>query len=143
MGGGYWSIYWYNGHIIGSEMQRGLDIFELTPSGAISQNEIDAAKTVHMDFLNVQDQPKFVWPASFALSQSYVDQLERWKGLSADKVTTVRTALKAAEALNGAARRDALNALASQVGGYTNGSADAQRVQWLQTSIKDLASATK
>ena len=49
-------------------MQRGLDIFELTPSPAISQNEIDAAKSVHMEFLNVQDQPKFVWPASFALS---------------------------------------------------------------------------
>ena len=45
MGGGFWSVYWYNGQIIGSEMQRGLDIFELTPSAAISQNEIDAAKT--------------------------------------------------------------------------------------------------
>ena len=78
--------YWYNGQIIGSEMQRGLDIFELTPSAAISQNEIDAAKSVHFDFLNVQDQPKFVWPATFALSRSYTDQLERWKGLSADKV---------------------------------------------------------
>ena len=32
MGGGFWSVYWYNGQIIGSEMQRGLDIFELTPS---------------------------------------------------------------------------------------------------------------
>jgi hypothetical protein len=33
-GGGYWSAYWYNGKIVGSEMQRGLDVFELTPSGA-------------------------------------------------------------------------------------------------------------
>ena len=62
-------------------MQRGLDVFDLTPSAAISQNEIDAAKTIHQDFLNVQDQPKFVWPASFALSRAYTDQLERWKGL--------------------------------------------------------------
>ncbi|MEO5567304.1 MAG: hypothetical protein ABIR92_02355, partial [Gemmatimonadaceae bacterium] len=31
-GGGVWSVYWYNGHIISSEMQRGLDILELTPS---------------------------------------------------------------------------------------------------------------
>jgi hypothetical protein len=140
-GGGYWSVYWYNGHIVGSEMQRGLDIFELTPSGAISQNEIDAAKTVKFDFLNVQDQPKFVWPASFALSKSYVDQLERWHGLSADRVSSVRSAITAAEALNGSARSAALNTLASQVGGYVNGSADPSRVQWLQASLKDLANA--
>ncbi len=140
-GGGFWSVYWYNGHIYGSEMERGLDVFDLTPSAAISQNEIDAAKTIHQDFLNVQDQPKFVWPASFALSRAYTDQLERWKGLSADKVSAVRTALSGAEAANGAARRDALTALATQVRGYMNGSTDPQRVQWLSTSISDLAKA--
>jgi hypothetical protein len=89
----------------------------------------------------VQDQPKFVWPASFALSRAYTDQLERWKGLSADKVSAVRTGLSAAEAANGAARRDALAALATQVRGYMNGSTDPQRVQWLSTSISDLAKA--
>ena len=26
--GGYWSTYWYNGHIDGSEIARGLDIFD-------------------------------------------------------------------------------------------------------------------
>ncbi|HEV8456127.1 MAG TPA: hypothetical protein VGQ24_14605, partial [Gemmatimonadales bacterium] len=46
--GGYWSTYWYNGYIYGSEILRGLDIFELKPSGFISQNEIDAAKSVHL-----------------------------------------------------------------------------------------------
>jgi len=141
VGGGFWSVYWYNGHIYGSEMERGLDVFDLTPSAAISQNEIDAAKTIHQDFLNVQDQPKFVWPASFALSRAYTDQLERWKGLSADKVSAVRTGLSAAESANGAARRDALIALATQVRGYMNGSTDPQRVQWLSTSISDLAKA--
>ncbi len=141
VGGGFWSVYWYNGHIYGSEMERGLDVFDLTPSAAISQNEIDAAKTIHQDFLNVQDQPKFVWPASFALSRAYTDQLERWKGLSADKVSAVRTGLSAAESANGAARREALAALATQVRGYMNGSTDPQRVQWLSTSISDLAKA--
>jgi hypothetical protein len=72
-GGGVWSVYWYNGHIVSSEMQRGLDILELTPSAAISQNEIDAAKTVQLEFLNAQDQPKYVWPASFSLSKSYTE----------------------------------------------------------------------
>jgi hypothetical protein len=140
-GGGFWSVYWYNGLIIGSEMQRGLDIFELTPSAAISQNEIDASKTVHFDFLNVQDQPKLVWPASFALSRSYVDQLERWKGLSSDQISSVRTALRSAEGMAGSGRRDALNALSGTVNGYVAGSADPARVQWLATSLRDLASA--
>ena len=143
MGGGFWSAYWYNGHIVGSEMQRGLDIFELTPSAAISQNEIDAAKSVKFDFLNVQDQPKFVWPASFALSRAYTDQLERWKGLSGDKVTAVRTALSSAEGMSGAARRDALNKLAGDVRGYENGSTDVGRVRLLEASLRDLASAAR
>ncbi|HXT16370.1 MAG TPA: hypothetical protein VN706_12110 [Gemmatimonadaceae bacterium] len=140
-GGGYWSAYWYNGHIIGSEMQRGLDVFELTPSPAISQNEIDAAKSVHFEFLNVQDQPKFVWPASFALSRSYTDQLERWHGLSADQVASVRSALTSAEAASGSARSAALNALAGKVREYESGSTDPQRVQWLAQSLRDLASS--
>ena len=79
--GGSWSAYWYNGVIVSSEIARGLDIFELTPSAFISQNEIDAAKTVHLDYLNAQGQPKFVWPPSFALARAYVDQLERSNGL--------------------------------------------------------------
>ena len=143
MGGGFWSTYWYNGQIIGSEMQRGLDIFELTPSAAISQNEIDAAKSVHMDFLNVQDQPKFVWPASFALSRSYVDQLERWKGLSPDQVAALRAGLASAEGMSGPGRRGVLSELASEVNGYVRGSSDPQRVRWLAASLKDLASATR
>ena len=96
-----------------------------------------------MDFLNVQDQPQLVWPPSFALSRAYADQLERWKGLTPEKVATVRTGLAAAEAMSGGARRDALTGLASQVAGYASGSADPQRVQWLATSIKDLANARR
>jgi hypothetical protein len=139
MGGGFWSAYWYNGHIVGSEMQRGLDVFELTPSGAITQNEIDAAKTVQWSFLNVQDQPRIVWPASFPLSRAYTDQLERWKGLSATQVSAVRDGLRSAEGASGAARRDALLKLANQVRGYESGSSDVVRVRWLTQSISDLA----
>ena len=42
--GGDWSAYWYNGHIYASEIARGLDIFELTPTANLTQNEIDAAR---------------------------------------------------------------------------------------------------
>ena len=124
-------------------MQRGLDIFELTPSGAITQNEIDAAMSVKFDFLNVQDQPKFVWPATFALSRAYTDQLERWKGLSADKVSAVRSALSSAEGMSGSGRRDALNKLAGDVRGYASGSSDVGRVRLLEASLRDLANASQ
>ncbi|MBS1241297.1 MAG: repeat-containing protein, partial [Gemmatimonadetes bacterium] len=72
--GGSWSVYWYNGVIVSSEIARGLDILELQPSQFLSQNEIDAARTVHFDYLNAQGQPKFVWPASFSLARAYLDQ---------------------------------------------------------------------
>ena len=141
--GGFWSAYWYNGHIIGSEIERGLDIFDLTPSAAISQNEIDAAKSVQFDWENVQDQPKFVWPASFALSGAYIDQLERDRGLSADRIAAVRSGLTRAEGMAGSQRRGALTKLAGEVDGYASGAADAGRVQWLAASLKDLAGATR
>lgn len=47
--GGSWSVYWYNGKIVSSEIGRGLDILELVPSAFISQNEIDAANTVRLE----------------------------------------------------------------------------------------------
>ena len=62
--GGYWSTYWYNGHIYGSEIARGLDVFKLTPSEYLSQNEIDAATLVQLDEFNAQQQPKITWPAT-------------------------------------------------------------------------------
>src|SRR5690606_21829554 len=79
--GGTWSVYWYNGSIVSSEIARGLDIFELVPSAHISQNEIDAANTVRLEYLNAQGQPRYEWPPSFPLTRAYVDQLERSGGL--------------------------------------------------------------
>ncbi len=137
--GGFWSVYWYNGFIVGSEIRRGLDIFQLRPSAAISQNEIDAAQTVHLDQLNVQDQPHFVWPASFALSGAYLDQLERGHGLSSQQVSSVRGALAAAQGMSGSARSAALKKLAGEVKGYTMASSDPGRVGWLANSVTELA----
>jgi len=140
-GGGSWSAYWYNGAIVSSEISRGLDIFELSPSEFISQNELDAAKTVHYDYLNTQGQPQMVWPASFALAKAYVDQLERSHGLTAARITTVRGALSRAEGASGAARRTALTTLATQVTGYAAGSSDAAKVRMLAGAVRDLAAA--
>ena len=141
VGAGSWSAYWYNGIIVSSEIARGLDIFELQPSAYLSQNEIDAAKTVHMDYLNTQGQPKLVWPPSFSLARAYVDQLERSNGLSGARISAVRQALGSAEGASGMRRSDALNQLASQLGADVSGSSDSGRVQWLAAAVRDLAAA--
>lgn len=141
--GGYWSGYWYNGAIVGSEIGRGLDVFELAPSAYLSQNEIDAAKTVHVDYLNVQGQPKIVWPASFALARAYVDQLERSNGLAAARISSTRTALASAESASGGSRRSGLTKLATQLKGDANGAGDSAKVRTLATAVSELALASR
>jgi hypothetical protein len=95
--GGDWSAYWYNGDIYGSEIARGLDVFELTPSKFLTQNEIDAAKTVRVSELNVQDQQKIEWPAQLVVAKAYLDQLERSQALPAKQIADLRAAIKGAE----------------------------------------------
>jgi hypothetical protein len=95
--GGDWSAYWYNGYIYGSEIARGLDVFELTPSKFLTQNEIDAAKTVRVAELNVQNQQKIEWPAQLVVAKAYLDQLSRSQALPADQIAAVQKAIQTAE----------------------------------------------
>jgi hypothetical protein len=136
-------VYWYNGLIVSSEIARGLDIFQLVPSAHLTQNEIDAARTVRLDYLNAQGQPQFVWPASFALSRAYVDQLERSRGLSTPRLIQVRDALMAAERASGNTRRNALERIAGELNGEAGTSSDAPKVRLLVQSLRDLAAATR
>jgi len=138
--GGSWSAYWYNGAIISSEIARGLDVFELTPSEHLSQNEIDAAKTVKLDYFNPQGQPKLSWPPSFALARAYVDQLERSRCLSSARIGAVRQGLAAAERATGAARQTGLSQIVTQLEGDVRGSCDAAKVRSLQSAVRDLNS---
>ena len=135
---GSWSAYWYNGVIVSSEITRGLDIFELTPSPFVSQNEIDAAKTVRFDYYNTQGQQQFVWPASFALARAYVDQLERSGGLAGGRISAVRQALATAEG----GSRAGLSAVAAQLDGDANGSKDASKVRALAAAVRNLATGS-
>ena len=96
--GGTWSAYWYNGRIYSAEMARGLDILELTPTDNLTQNEIDAAKTVQVSELNVQNQQRIVWPRKLVVAKAYIDQLERSNGLSSEEVANLREAIKKSEA---------------------------------------------
>ena len=140
--GGSWSVYWYNGAIVSSEIARGMDVADLTPSKFISQNEIDAAKTVRWTHLNAQGQPKMEWPPSFALARAFLDQLERKKCLSSSRISEVRQSLSSAERAPGAQRSSQLSALATQIEGDTRGSCDGARVQMLLKAVQDLQRVT-
>jgi hypothetical protein len=138
LAGGSWSAYWYNGYIYSSEISRGLDVLELTPSEFLTQNEIDAAKLVQFDVLNVQEQQKLVWPPSFVVAHAYLDQLERSDGLLPDQIATVRSALERSEELTGQAQSDALNALVTQLDGYSEGAADVEKTRALAAAVREL-----
>lgn len=94
---GSWSAYWYNGNIYSSEIARGLDIFELAPTKFLSQNEIDVAKSLKVDELNVQNQQRIVYPKNLLVAKAYVDQLERSQAMNSAKVTEMRKAIQDAE----------------------------------------------
>ena len=124
-----------------SEIARGLDVAELVPTQYISQNEIDAAKTVKLEYLNTQGQPKLVWPPSFALAKAYVDQLERNKCLSAGRIAAVRQEIASAERATGPARHDTLAKLASGLEGDVRSSCDGPKVQKLTQALTSLSNA--
>ncbi len=134
--GGSWSVYWYNGNIVSSEIARGMDVAQLVPSEFISQNEIDAANTVKWDYLNAQGQPKISWPPSFALAKAYTDQLERKGCVAPAKIGDIRAQIANAEKANGAARNAALAKLVTDVEGSR--SCDAAKVDLLKKSLQDL-----
>jgi hypothetical protein len=95
--GGDWSAYWYNGNIYSSEIARGLDIFELTPTKFLTQNEIDAAKAVRVSELNVQNQQKLEWPSQLIVAKAYLDQLSRSQALPQKQIEALQKAVRKAE----------------------------------------------
>jgi hypothetical protein len=137
--GGYWSAYWYNGNIYGAEIARGLDVFRLTPSEYLSQNEIDAAVLVRSSEFNAQQQSKIEWPATVVVARAYLDQLNRSKSLPPARATAVKNAL---DRLDRAGRDrtalDQIDAVAKEL--ETDAAAasgrDADRLRALAATIK-------
>lgn len=138
--GGDWSAYWYNGQIYASEIARGLDIFELTPTKFLTQNEIDAAKTVRVATLNVQNQEQIDWPRQLVVAKAYVDQLERSQALPADQVSALRQAIGSAETSHlkksELAKLQKLAPSLEQTAATTKNTADATRLQALAEILK-------
>ena len=110
--GGFWSVYWYNGTIYGTEIVRGLDVFKMLPSEHLTENEVAAALLADQgDVFNPQQQFPVSWPAEPVVARAYLDQLERSKSVSDDLRADLVTALDdSAAKLEGGARDKKLSA---------------------------------
>jgi hypothetical protein len=149
--GGYWSAYWYNGHVYATEIARGLDVFSLTPSEFLTQNEVDAAMLVHSTVFNAQDQARIAWPASSVVARAYLDQLTRSKGIQAERSSAVKAALDRADKVKSArdsgarAVSDQLSALATELDGDASRAtgSDAARLRSLSANLKSRTAALR
>jgi hypothetical protein len=147
--GGYWSAYWFNGHIYGSEIARGIDVFTLKPSEDLSANEIEAAGLIRSTEFNAQDQVRLVWPANTVVAKAYLDQLGRTKGIQPERARAVTNALDKADKSKSAKDKTVaateLNSLATQLesdAGAATGR-DAMRLKSLAATIKSRATALR
>ena len=112
--GGYWSTYWYNGRIYGTEIARGLDVLELKPSQYLTANEIAAAALADQGAtFNPQQQYPVTWPAHPIVALAYVDQLARAQALSPTALGDLSATLGQARSVIDGKRRD--RALAARV----------------------------
>ena len=107
----------------------------------ISQNEIDAAKTVQLDYLNAQDQPKFVWPRELRAGARVPRSARaRRTGLRrGDDRHGADRARERREARRAAPRQQALKKLATQLNAAAAGASDQAKVRVLSSAVTELA----
>ena len=142
--GGYWSAYWYNGHIYGAEIARGLDVFRLLPSEHLSRAEIQAAAEVRLGEFNAQQQTRIAWKPTPAVARAYLDQLQRGKSLPPERARSVAAAIERLERRTssgggvaaGAAKE--IESLVAQLQRDAEGAAgrDADRLRALAATLK-------
>jgi hypothetical protein len=144
--GGYWSTYWYNGKIYGTEIARGLDVFELLPSEHISENEIAAAKAaIDGDLFNPQTQTRLSWPAVPVVARAYADQLDRSEALMVEHRSALEDLLQRAEA--GESGGDLTEAMLELAGAFRDQAAGSEgatrkRFNALAETLSDMARST-
>jgi len=137
---GSWSVYWYNGLIVSSEITRGIDVFELVPSDFLTENEIAAANTVKLSYLNAQGQPTYEWPPSYELMRAYLDQLEREQEHDLDFIQSIRQGLKEIEQADTSEKSYLLNQLARRLEVEANGSSKNGKTRILAKTMKAMSS---
>jgi hypothetical protein len=123
--GGMWSGYWYNGFLYGTEIARGFDAFGLTPTDALSENEIAAASEPRFAQFNAQLQPRITWAPSYALVRAYRDQVVRTGTVDAETLDQINMFIDRAERFSEGHQTSAaqaqLHALANQLTGEQYG----------------------
>ena len=146
--GGYWSTYWYNGHIFGTEISRGLDVFRLQVSDFLTENEIAAASLPELNgIVNAQTQKIIVWPDVPVVARAYLDQLQRDNNIPSNSAIELNAALDTAQSLldggNGNSRRaanaleDLAENLADEAGSYSG--ITRTRYQGLASTLNGIA----
>lgn len=138
--GGYWSVYWYNGYLYGSEIGRGVDVFRLVPSNDLTADEIAAAQTARAPVVNPQLQTTIVWPASAALSRVYLKQAHDARTVTTAQNRTITSALFTAERARTAAQKRTAAAGLTAAARSLGTTATASR---LATSLRDLAASLR
>ena len=118
---GYWSTYWYNGRIYGTEISRGLDVFEMQPSDFLTENEIAAASLEALKgTVNAQTQERIAWPAVPVVARAYQDQLLRTGAIDQEQSRELSEALNRAQRLleRGNSNRNAASELEALAGRF-------------------------
>ena len=146
--GGYWSVYYYEGAIYGTEITRGLDILKLIPSEYLSENEIAAAELAYpligsRRLFNPQQQVPMTWPARPVVARAYIDQLLKDKVLEED---TAQSIIERLDLVDVAMEKGGNNRLARQINRLElsvdalNVNAMTQhRVEKLNATLKEIA----
>jgi len=142
---GFWSTYWYGGKIYGTEIARGIDVFELAPSEFLSENEIAAAALADQGgVFNPQQQFSVIWPADPIVARAYMDQLKRDDALPEALESDLNDALDRAVALLADGGGDkglakTLQSLAASVVGGDGSAAVKKRRAGLADTLKGIA----
>ncbi|WP_200865111.1 hypothetical protein [Brevundimonas abyssalis] len=139
--GGYWSTYWYDGRIYGTEIVRGLDVLTLQPSEHLSEAEIAAAGLADQGgTFNPQQQFPVSWPDHPVVAQAYVDQLARAEAMSADQAARLTEALTQATARIDAGGSDAaLAGTLQQLAAGLSVNGEAERAAALRETLDGVA----
>ncbi|MEO1137608.1 MAG: DUF305 domain-containing protein, partial [Pseudomonadota bacterium] len=143
--GGYWSTYWYDGKIYGTEITRGLDVLALEPSEFLTENEIAAALLADQgEAFNPQQQFQVTWPADPVIARAYIDQLQRDDALSDSLASDLNSVLDRAAAplAEGSDDREiarTLESLADQLPSDSDDTMTRKRADMLGDTLKAIA----
>ncbi len=149
--GGYWSVYYYEGTIYGTEITRGLDILKLIPSEYLSENEIAAAAMAYPVIgprrFNPQQQVPMTWPAAPEVARAYIDQLLRDSAITEDTAERIGDML---DQVTQAMDNGSNNRLARQINSYRLSTKDSNvdaltrnRLEKLHAILKGIAAGLR